>query len=83
MTRGEVRAFCPIPGQNLTKMFHVKHFCPIRPQNLTRPLTSGGFERVGSRRILVHSAGAPRGHFERAFGHTRRAFGDVGSRLLR
>jgi hypothetical protein len=34
---------CPIPGQNLTKMFHVKHFCPVGAENLTRPLTCGGF----------------------------------------
>jgi len=40
------RDFCPIPGLNRTKTFHVKHFGPIGGQNLTRPLPKSGLVEV-------------------------------------
>jgi hypothetical protein len=43
----------PIPLQNRTKMFHVKHFCPVGAENLTRPRTAAHFDLVRSIDILV------------------------------
>jgi hypothetical protein len=51
-------------GQNLTKMFHVKHFCPVGAKNLTRPKTAtrlrfGKIDRSFGA-IATRAAAAPR-----------------------
>ena len=42
----------PIRGENLTKMFHVKHFRPIEAKNLTSAHTPGGLDSSGIARKI-------------------------------